>query len=132
MSTLNDNKKKKIAIRGLGAAMVGFAGWVILLLVFGLIDPNILKATNILNLLRSMAKYLLGPLAAFNVGLMQVFEYAMLEAGDVIVVGQLLQSLNPDIQVLPFTILTLLVLAFTSKKSRAPKAEGTPYDKGTR
>lgn len=59
MSTLNDNKKKKIAIRGLGAAMVGFAGWVILLLVFGLIDPNILKATNILNLLRSMAKYLL-------------------------------------------------------------------------
>ena len=59
MSTLNDNKKKKIAIRGLGAAMVGFAGWVVLLLVFGLIDPNILKATNILNLLRSMAKYLL-------------------------------------------------------------------------
>ena len=59
MSTLNDNKKKKIAIRGLGAAMVGFAGWVILLLVFGLIDPNILKVNNILNLLRSMAKYLL-------------------------------------------------------------------------
>ncbi len=59
MSTLNENKKKKIAIRGLGAAMVGFAGWVILLLVFGLIDPNILKVTNILNLLRSMAKYLL-------------------------------------------------------------------------
>lgn len=60
----------------------------------------------------TMAKYLLGPLAAFNVGLMLVFEYAMLEAGDVIVVGQLLNSLNPDIQVLPFTILTLLVLAF--------------------
>ena len=59
MSTLNDNKKKKIAIRGLGAAMVGFAGWIVLLLVFGLIDPNILKGTNILNLLRSMAKYLL-------------------------------------------------------------------------
>jgi len=58
MSTLNDNKKK-IAIRGLGAAMVGFAGWVVLLLVFGLIDPNILKINNILNLLRSMAKYLL-------------------------------------------------------------------------
>lgn len=60
----------------------------------------------------TMAKYLLGPLAAFNVGLMLVFEYAMLEAGDVIVVGQLLNSLNPDIQILPFTILTLLVLAF--------------------
>lgn len=59
MSTLNENKKKKVAIRGLGAAMIGFVGWVILLLVFGLIDPNILKVANILNLLRSMAKYLL-------------------------------------------------------------------------
>ena len=59
MSTLKDNKKKKVAIRSLGAAMIGFAGWVILLLVFGIIDPNILKTANILNLLRSMAKYLL-------------------------------------------------------------------------
>ena len=59
MSTLTENKKKKTAIRGLGAALVGFAGWVVLLLVFGLIDPNILKINNILNLLRSMAKYLL-------------------------------------------------------------------------
>ena len=29
-------------------------------------------------------------------------------------------------------IATLIVLAFTSKKSRAPKAEGIPYDKGSR
>ena len=28
--------------------------------------------------------------------------------------------------------LSLLVLAFTSQKSRAPKAEGIPYDKSTR
>ena len=32
---------------------------------------------------------------------------------------------------LPYMI-SLVVLAFTSKKSRAPKAEGIPYDKGTR
>ena len=32
---------------------------------------------------------------------------------------------------LPY-IISLLVLAFTSKKSRAPKAEGIPYDKGSR
>ena len=32
---------------------------------------------------------------------------------------------------LPY-IISLLVLAFTSKKSRAPKAEGIPYDKGQR
>ena len=34
-------------------------------------------------------------------------------------------------RMLPYLI-TLLVLAFTSKKSRAPKAEGVPYDKSTR
>lgn len=34
-------------------------------------------------------------------------------------------------RLLPYVI-TLLVLAFTSKKSRAPKAEGVPYDKSTR
>ncbi|MCD7769775.1 MAG: ABC transporter permease [Oscillospiraceae bacterium] len=34
-------------------------------------------------------------------------------------------------RLLPYVI-TLLVLAFTSKNSRAPKAEGVPYDKGQR
>ncbi len=34
-------------------------------------------------------------------------------------------------RMLPYLI-TLLVLAFTSKNSRAPKAEGIPYDKGVR
>ena len=40
--------------------------------------------------------------------------------------------LNPNLyRMLPYLI-SLLVLAFTSKKSRAPKAEGIPYDKGMR
>jgi len=34
-------------------------------------------------------------------------------------------------RMLPY-IITLVVLAFTSRKSRAPKAEGVPYDKGQR
>ncbi len=34
-------------------------------------------------------------------------------------------------RMLPY-IITLVVLAFTSKKSRVPKAEGIPYDKGQR
>lgn len=34
-------------------------------------------------------------------------------------------------KMLPFLI-TLIVLAFTSRRSRAPKAEGIPYDKGAR
>ena len=32
---------------------------------------------------------------------------------------------------IPF-IASMIILAFTSKKSRAPKAEGIPYDKGSR
>jgi ethanolamine permease len=62
----------------------------------------------------TMAKYLLGPLAAFNVGLMLVLEYAMLEAADALVVGEILQSLHPDISALPFIILSLLLLAYVN------------------
>lgn len=60
----------------------------------------------------AMAKYLLGPLAAFNVGLMAVLEYAMLEAADVVVIGEILQSLNPDLSSLPFIILSLVFLTW--------------------
>ena len=45
-----------------------------------------------------------------------------------------LANLNIPSQVynmMPY-IISLIVLAFTSKKSRAPKAEGIPYDKGQR
>ena len=46
----------------------------------------------------------------------------------------LLKELNINTnfyRMLPYLI-TLVVLAFTSKSSRAPKAEGIPYDKGSR
>ncbi|HPJ23295.1 MAG TPA: ABC transporter permease [Bacillota bacterium] len=42
-----------------------------------------------------------------------------------------LQHVEYLYRVLPY-IITLVVLAFTSKSSRAPKAEGIPYDPGTR
>jgi len=38
---------------------------------------------------------------------------------------------GPIYNMMPY-IISLVVLAFTSKKSRAPKAEGIPYDKGQR
>ena len=38
---------------------------------------------------------------------------------------------NAFYKMLPYVV-TMIVLAFTSKKSRAPKAEGIPYDKGLR
>lgn len=38
---------------------------------------------------------------------------------------------SPVYNMMPY-IISLIVLAFTSKRSRAPKAEGVPYDKGQR
>jgi simple sugar transport system permease protein len=38
---------------------------------------------------------------------------------------------NNIYNMMPF-IASMIILAFTSKKSRAPKAEGIPYDKGSR
>lgn len=64
----------------------------------------------------AMAKYFLGPLAAFNIGLMLVFEYVMLEAADALVVGQILRTLNPDVQPLPYIILSLLALTYLNYK----------------
>lgn len=60
----------------------------------------------------AMAKYLLGPLAAFNIGLMLVFEYVMLEAADALVVGEILKNISPDIQALPYIILSVLLLTY--------------------
>jgi ethanolamine permease len=60
----------------------------------------------------SMAKYLLGPLAAFNVGMMLVFEYVMLAAADSLVVGEILKTISPDIQSLPYIILSILSLTW--------------------
>jgi len=60
----------------------------------------------------AMAKYLLGPLAAFNIGLMLVFEYVMLEAADALVVGTILHAVFPALQSLPFVILILVFLTY--------------------
>ena len=59
MNTLNKSIKKLPAIRGMGAALIAFAAWILLYIVFGIIEPNIFSTNNMLNLLRSMAKYLL-------------------------------------------------------------------------
>ena len=42
-----------------------------------------------------------------------------------------LKDISSLYQMLPY-IVTMIVLVFTSKSSQAPKAEGIPYDKGTR
>ena len=60
MNSKQQNPLKKIlAIRGMGAALTAFVGLVIIYIAFGLINPAVFSGQNILNLLRSMSKYLL-------------------------------------------------------------------------
>lgn len=60
---MNNRKENPInrvlAIKGMGAALTAFAGLIILFLAFGIINPTIFSQNNIMNLLRSMSKYLL-------------------------------------------------------------------------
>ena len=62
----------------------------------------------------AQAKHTIGPLMAFNVGLFMVLTYTMLNAGDILVAGQLVQigaqQLGHDIPWQPFTVLCLAIL----------------------
>ena len=59
-----------------------------------------------------IAKNIMGPLTAFNIAIMQILEYVMLEAGDVIVVGALVHFIFPTVSEIPITISVLLLLTF--------------------
>ena len=59
------NEKKQSAFkgllgtRGMGAVITAFAGLLIIYVAFGIIDRNVFSGQNVMNLLRSMSKYLL-------------------------------------------------------------------------
>ncbi len=48
-----------LSVRGMGAALTAFAGLVVIYVAFGLINPQVFSLINVINLLRSMSKYLL-------------------------------------------------------------------------
>lgn len=51
--------QKILGIRGMGAALTAFIGLIIIYMAFGLINSTVFSGQNIMNLLRSMSKYLL-------------------------------------------------------------------------
>lgn len=51
--------KKFLATRGMGAVITAFVGLIIIYIAFGLIDRNVFSGQNVMNLMRSMSKYLL-------------------------------------------------------------------------
>ena len=51
--------KRILGTRGMGAVITAFAGLIIIYVAFGLIDRKVFAGQNVMNLLRSMSKYLL-------------------------------------------------------------------------
>ena len=51
--------KRLLGTRGMGAVITAFVGLIIIYVAFGLIDRNVFSGQNVMNLLRSMSKYLL-------------------------------------------------------------------------
>ena len=51
--------KSILHIRGMGAAITAFIGLIIIYIAFGIMNPMVFSGQNVLNLLRSMSKYLL-------------------------------------------------------------------------
>ena len=59
MNKKSSKFRQLMAVRGMGAALTAFVGLIIIYVAFGLIKPQVFSGRNILNLLRSMSKYLL-------------------------------------------------------------------------
>lgn len=51
--------KKLLGVKGMGAALTAFVGFIVIYIAFGIINPTVFSGQNMLNLLRSMSKYLL-------------------------------------------------------------------------
>ncbi|MBD5472919.1 MAG: ABC transporter permease [Lachnospiraceae bacterium] len=51
--------KRILSTRGMGGALTAFVGLIIIYIAFGIINPTVFSGQNIMNLLRSMSKYLL-------------------------------------------------------------------------
>src|SRR6516225_11331269 len=92
--------------------------WVIGLLYtcVAMIDSEITSTVAAAGGQYAQAKHTIGPLMAFNVGLYLVLAYTMLEAGDALVVGDLIKAVAidsgyADFDSRPFTLVTIAFLA---------------------
>lgn len=59
MSSKSSPLKRIMKVRGMGAALTAFVGLFVIYIAFGLINPTMFSSSNIMNLLRSMSKYLI-------------------------------------------------------------------------
>lgn len=112
MNSLRNPMKRFVSIRGMGAALIGFAAWIVLYIAFGAMEPNIFSTNNILNLLRSMAKYLL---VGVGQGVILITGNIDLSIGSVVAMSTMISAtlmsigINPVVAVLITMICCLLV-----------------------
>ncbi len=95
------------------------ACWVIGLLYtcVAMIDSEVTSTVAAAGGQYTQAKHIVGPLMAFNVGLYLVMAYTMLEAGNAIVIGDLMKSLagqfgHEGLDARPFIVLSIVALAW--------------------
>lgn len=101
-----------VAKGGVFGALVAcwFAG--ILYSCVAMIDSEVASTVASAGGQYAQAKHILGPLAAFNLGLFLIFEYSMLEAADAIVIGAIVNQLHPALSPTAFVVLTIAFLTW--------------------
>ncbi len=106
-----------VAKGGAYAALIScwFAG--VLYTCVAMIDSEVTSTVAAAGGQYTQAKHIIGPLMAFNVGLYLVFAYTMLEAGNAITVGFLLDTVanmggHSGLDQRPFIILSIMALAW--------------------
>jgi ethanolamine permease len=102
-----------------GAIAALIACWVagLLYTCVAMIDSEVTSTVAAAGGQYAQAKHIVGPLAAFNVGLFLVFAYTMLEAANAITLGYLVQTVGTmagfeGVHDKPFIVLTILFLAW--------------------
>ena len=118
-----------VTISGLLGGLGGFAYAV------GIMDGNCNGHTGVAGFgFLALAVMIFGQWKPIRILLAALFFAFLRQLSNSVMLIPFLYNLNiPKVvyNILPY-VATMVVLAFTSKKSRAPKAEGIPYDKGSR
>ena len=118
-----------VTISGILGGLGGFAYAV------GIMDGNCNGHTGVAGFgFLALAVMIFGQWKPIRILLAALFFAFLRQLSNSVMLIPFLYNLNiPKVvySILPY-VATMVVLAFTSKKSRAPKAEGIPYDKGSR
>ena len=99
-------------MRGMGAALTAFVGLILIYAAFGIINPTVFSGQNILNLLRSMSKYLLIGIAQSYIlitGNIDLSIGSMVGMSAMIVATLMTHGVNPIISILVALVSCLAV-----------------------